>query len=49
VADKSNAPFEPEVGELDELLIFGNPEMRRRFIKQVADTSAAIMIGPAFD
>src|SRR5437762_9852335 len=32
--------------ELDEILIFGSPETRRRFLKQVAGTSAAIAIGP---
>src|SRR5205823_10771705 len=31
---------------LDEILIFGSPETRRRFLKQVAGTSAAITIGP---
>src|SRR5947207_9117064 len=31
---------------LDEILIFGSPETRRRFLKQVAGTSAAIAIGP---
>ena len=34
-------------GGLDDLLIFGNPETRRRFLKQVAGTSAAISFGPA--
>jgi xanthine dehydrogenase YagT iron-sulfur-binding subunit len=33
-------------GGLDDLLIFGNPETRRRFLKQVAGTSAAISLGP---
>jgi len=33
---------------LDELSILGNPETRRKFIKQVAGTSAAITIGPSF-
>src|SRR5437763_16712781 len=31
---------------LDEILIFGTPETRRRFLKQVAGTSAALAIGP---
>src|SRR5438874_12875015 len=31
---------------LDAILIFGSPETRRRFLKQVAGTSAAIAIGP---
>jgi xanthine dehydrogenase YagT iron-sulfur-binding subunit len=34
-------------GGLDDLLIFGSPETRRRFLKQVAGTSAAITLGPA--
>ena len=33
-------------GELDEFLIFGSPETRRRFLKQVAGTGAAITLGP---
>jgi xanthine dehydrogenase YagT iron-sulfur-binding subunit len=32
--------------EMDELLVFGNPETRRKFLKQVAVTSAAITLGP---
>src|SRR5437867_12071383 len=31
---------------LDEILIFGNPETRRQFLKKVAGTSAALAIGP---
>src|SRR5947207_7937344 len=31
---------------LDEILIFGSPETRRRFLKQVAGTSAVIAVGP---
>jgi xanthine dehydrogenase YagT iron-sulfur-binding subunit len=34
-------------GGLDDLLIFGSPGTRRRFLKQVAGTSAAISLGPA--
>jgi xanthine dehydrogenase YagT iron-sulfur-binding subunit len=34
-------------GGLDEFLVFGNPETRRRFLKQVAGTGAAISFGPA--
>jgi len=34
-------------GRLDDLLIFGSPEPRRRFLKQVAGTSAAITFGPS--
>jgi xanthine dehydrogenase YagT iron-sulfur-binding subunit len=33
-------------GGLDDLLIFGSPETRRRFLKQVAGTTAAISFGP---
>src|SRR6058998_3067052 len=33
-------------GELDDLLIFGSSETRRKFIKQVAGTSVALAIGP---
>ena len=32
--------------EMDELLVFGNPETRRKFLKQVAVTSAVITLGP---
>ncbi|MGI9172463.1 MAG: (2Fe-2S)-binding protein [Chthoniobacterales bacterium] len=35
-------------GDLDDLLIFGNPETRRHFLKKVAGTSAAFTLGPAF-
>src|SRR5215211_5116267 len=40
---------EMPLGEFDalpEILIFGNPETRRRFLKQVAGTSAAITLAP---
>ena len=33
-------------GGLDDLLIFGSPETRRRFLKRVGGTGAAITIGP---
>jgi xanthine dehydrogenase YagT iron-sulfur-binding subunit len=33
-------------GGLDDLLIFGSPATRRRFLQQVAGTSAAIGLGP---
>ncbi|HSP44771.1 MAG TPA: 2Fe-2S iron-sulfur cluster-binding protein [Chthoniobacterales bacterium] len=33
-------------GGLDDLLIFGSPATRRRFLKQVAGTSAVISLGP---
>ena len=42
----SDVPFESEADELSELSILGCPETRRKFIKQVAGTSAAIAIGP---
>ena len=35
------------IGGLDDLLIFGNPATRRRFLKQVAGTSAALGLGPS--
>jgi xanthine dehydrogenase YagT iron-sulfur-binding subunit len=38
------APFNPD--EIDEALIFGNPETRRKFLQQIAGTSAAITLGP---
>ncbi|HZE58165.1 MAG TPA: twin-arginine translocation signal domain-containing protein, partial [Chthoniobacterales bacterium] len=34
-------------GGLDDLLIFGSPETRRRFLKQVGGTGAAITLGPS--
>ena len=34
-------------GCLDDLLIFGSPETRRRFLKQVGGTGAAITLGPS--
>jgi xanthine dehydrogenase YagT iron-sulfur-binding subunit len=34
-------------GGLDEILIFGSPGTRRRFLKQVAGTGAAVSLGPA--
>jgi xanthine dehydrogenase YagT iron-sulfur-binding subunit len=41
-------PDRPAPGgeELDELLIFGTPETRRRFLQQIAGTSAALVLGP---
>jgi xanthine dehydrogenase YagT iron-sulfur-binding subunit len=46
MAAESRDPFQSEPGQLDENSILGRPETRRRFIKQVAGTSAAIAIGP---
>jgi xanthine dehydrogenase YagT iron-sulfur-binding subunit len=44
--DESDNPIESEAAELDELLVFGNSETRRKFIKQIAGTGAAVAIGP---
>lgn len=51
--DGDFAPIDPRelmgidpTGGLDEILIFGSPGTRRRFLKQVAGTSAAISLGP---
>jgi xanthine dehydrogenase YagT iron-sulfur-binding subunit len=46
--DPGNLPEIDPAGGLDDLLIFGSPETRRRFLKQVAGTSAAVTLGPAF-
>jgi xanthine dehydrogenase YagT iron-sulfur-binding subunit len=46
MASESELPFESEADELNDLPILGHPETRRKFIKQVAGTSAAITIGP---
>ena len=46
MASDSDVPFESEADELSELSILGYSETRRKFIKQVAGTSAAIAIGP---
>jgi xanthine dehydrogenase YagT iron-sulfur-binding subunit len=46
MASDSDGLFESEAGELNEFSILGHPETRRKFIKQVAGTSAAIAIGP---
>ncbi len=42
--DPNDPPSPPE--EMDDFLIFGNPATRRRFLKQVAGTSAAVALGP---
>ncbi len=36
----------PPSDPLDELLLFGSSETRRRFLKKVAGTSAALTLGP---
>jgi xanthine dehydrogenase YagT iron-sulfur-binding subunit len=43
---ESDVPFDSEADGLSELSILGYLETRRKFIKQVAGTSAAIAIGP---
>jgi xanthine dehydrogenase YagT iron-sulfur-binding subunit len=45
--DLSNFPDIDPTGGIDDLLLFGSPETRRRFLKQVAGTSVAITLGPA--
>jgi xanthine dehydrogenase YagR molybdenum-binding subunit len=42
MAHESEMPLDPGCGDLDELLIFGSPETRRQFIRQVAGTGIAI-------
>jgi xanthine dehydrogenase YagT iron-sulfur-binding subunit len=46
--DPSNLPDIDPAGGLDDLLIFGGPETRRRFLQQMAGASAAVTLGPAF-
>ena len=46
MASDSDVPFESEADGMSELSILGYLETRRKFIKQVAGTSAAIAIGP---
>jgi xanthine dehydrogenase YagT iron-sulfur-binding subunit len=46
MADERDTPLDAGNGELDEFLIFGNPETRRQFIRRAAGTSAAITLGP---
>src|SRR5205823_1647575 len=43
--EEKDPPLDSGGGDFDDLLIFGNPETRRQFIKQVAGTTAAITIG----
>jgi xanthine dehydrogenase YagT iron-sulfur-binding subunit len=47
VASESEGPGESDARESNELAILGHSETRRKFIKQVAGTSAAIAIGPS--
>jgi xanthine dehydrogenase YagT iron-sulfur-binding subunit len=46
MAGESDASFESGAEELDELLLFGNPETRRKFLKRMAVTSAGLAIAP---
>ena len=46
MADESEAPEDSGCSHFDDLLIFGGPETRRTFLKQIAATSAALTIGP---
>jgi len=46
MGSESDVPFDSEADESSELSILGYPKTRRKFIKQVAGTSAAIAIGP---
>jgi xanthine dehydrogenase YagT iron-sulfur-binding subunit len=47
-SDEADVPTHDPVypDEIDEVLIFGNPATRRKFLKQIAGTSAAITLGP---
>jgi len=44
--DRNISPEEGSKEELDNLLMFGGPETRRRFLKQIAGTSVAVAFGP---
>src|SRR5437868_14501525 len=46
MARESEELFQSGADGLEEFSILGDPETRRKFIKQVAGTSAAIAIGP---
>src|SRR2546421_3983093 len=48
MAEEPDAPSDDACADLDELLIFGSPQTRRRFIRRMAETGAAITIGPGF-
>src|SRR3954466_14240009 len=43
----SDSAPDPTHQELDQMLIFGDPETRRKFLKRIAGTSAALTIGPS--
>jgi len=46
MATESEEPVASDAGEPNELALIGHLETRRKFIKQVAGTSAALAIGP---
>jgi xanthine dehydrogenase YagT iron-sulfur-binding subunit len=46
MSSESEEPVGSDASEPNELAIVGHPETRRKFIKQVAGTSAALAIGP---
>ncbi len=45
-ASNSADPNSQTADGLDDLLVFGNPATRRTFLKQMAGTSAAVVLGP---
>src|SRR5437660_8427144 len=45
---EDDVPFPTTPAEIDALLIFGSPSTRRKFLKQIAGTSAAVAIGSRF-
>ena len=45
VNEDSDSLFHGAGDELDEILIFGSAETRRKFIKEIAGTSAALATG----
>jgi xanthine dehydrogenase YagT iron-sulfur-binding subunit len=47
MSEESDRPLDAAGGDLDEILIFGNAETRRQFLKKLAGTGAALAIGPA--
>ena len=47
MAHESEMPLDSGCGDLDELLIFGSPETRRQFIRQVAGGTGIAIIPAA--
>ena len=45
--DQNVSPENDSRGDLDDLLIFGGLETRRRFLKQLAGTSVAVALAPS--